>query len=129
MEGAYDVLLGSEKMGTVLVKRQGLYWQFDCRCRLSGDVMYDLVVSVGKARMKLGLLIPNNGYFILSVKVPAKRLGQGIPQFFLQSRHTQMKGHFVPVDPDEPFRYLHRLESAYLAVCNSQIGLVMEAEK
>ena len=39
MEGIYDVMLADETVGTVEVTKQGLYYRFDCRCRLSGTVI------------------------------------------------------------------------------------------
>ena len=129
MEGTYDVKLGPEKLGTVTVTRQGLYWQFLCRCSLSGEVMYDLTIRVGEVQEKLGLLTPENGSFCLRAKLPVKRVGQGSPQFFLQPRHAQVQGLFVPVRPEEPFAYIRRLEQAYLAVQNRQIGVMLQEEK
>lgn len=123
MEGTYDVMLGLQRMGKVSVRKQGLYWQFDCQCDLSGEVMYDLAVMAGERQVKLGLLTPVNGCFCLYTKLPIKRLGQGSPKFSLQPRHAQMKGQFVPIHPDEPFRYLSRLENAYLAKQEGQFGI------
>ena len=123
MEGTYDVMLGSQKKGSVTVIKQGLYWLFDCRCDLSGEVMYDLVIRVGDQQVKLGLLTPGNGIFCLYKKLPIKRLGQGSPVFSLQPRHPKACGQFIPIHPDEPFQYLSRLENAYLKKQGSQIGI------
>ncbi len=129
MEGNYEVMLGNKPMGNVKVSRQGLYWQFDCRCVLSGEVMYDLAVTTEDGQVRLGLLTPNGGGFHLKTKLPMKRLGQGSPTFTLHPRHPQLRGHFVAVKPEEPFAYLRQLESAYLARQNGQIGLVWQDEK
>ena len=129
MVGTYDVLLGGEPMGRVTVRKQGLYWQFDCQCNLSGEVMFDLIACVGQQREKLGLLTPEPGKYALRTKLPAKRLGEGTMSFLLQPRHSGMKDRFVPVRPDEPFAYIHRLEVAYLANCNGQVGIVLPSEK
>ena len=125
MEDTYDVKLGSQIMGTVTVKKQGLYWLFDCRCDLSGEVMYDLAIMVGEYQVKLGLMTPGNGCFCLCTKLPIKRLGQGSPMFSLQPRHAQMKDNIIPVKPDEPFCYLSRLENAYLAKLEGKPGIAL----
>lgn len=91
--------------------------------------MYDLVVNAGDCQVKLGLLTPGNGCFWLCTKLPMKRLGQGSPVFSLHPRHAKLKDEFVPVHPDEPFRYLARLENAFLARQNSQIGLFLQDKK
>ena len=128
MEGTYDVMLGSEKMGTVTVSRQGLYWHFFCSCVLSGEVMYDLVVRLDGRQEKLGLLSPAAGKFELRTKIAAKKLGEGSPVFILRARHSAPDGLFVPVRPEEPFAYLSRLQSAYLRMQEQQIGIVLPDE-
>ena len=125
----YDVVLGGQPMGRVTVRKQGLYLQFDCQCNLSGEVMFDLIACVGQQREKLGLLTPELGKYTLRTKLPAKRLREGALSFLLQPRHSSMKDRFVPVRPDEPFAYIHRLEDAYLAICDGQVGIVLPAEK
>ena len=129
MEGTYDVMLGSQKMGTVSVGRQGLYWQFCCRCDLSGEVMYYLTVHVGSSTEKLGLLTPLDGRFGLNTKLAVKRLEQGSPVFVLQPRRSGLSGQFIPVYPEEPFAYLTRLHEAYLATQNQQMGILLPEEK
>ena len=51
----YGVYFGKEQVGKVQVQRQGLYYRFTCRCRISGDVMCRLWVSSGEKRENLGL--------------------------------------------------------------------------
>ena len=129
MEGTYDVMLGSQKMGTVTVRQQGLYWSFSCRCALSGEVMYYLMVTVGDSRERLGLLTPVEGKFGLDTKLPIKRLPQGSPAFFLQAKRGGHNGQFVAVRPEEPFAYLHRLTDAYLTTQNQQMGIFLPEEE
>ena len=129
MEGTYEVCLGSMPMGTVHVSRQGLYWHFDCRCSLHSDTMQELILHIGQQTHNLGLLTPESGTFCLRTKLAAKKIGQGTPKFCLQPRHAPMEGIFVPLHPQEPFRYLHRLEQTYLARRGEEVGLVLPAEK
>ena len=129
MEGTYDVIMAGEDIGTVAVKSQGLYYVFECSCRLTGEVMCDLVMRIGDSCVKLGLLTPQNGRFDLNVRLPKKRAVQGIPVFSLQPHHSKTDEHFVSVSPEEPFHYLSRLEKAYLARKDGQIGLIIDQEK
>ena len=129
MEGTYDVLLGTQKMGNVVVSRQGLYWHFCCRCDLSGEVMYYLTVQIDRQCERLGLLIPVDGMFGLNTQLPVKRLEQGSPTFFLQARRSASCGQFIPVRMEEPFAYLTRLQEAYLATQNQQMGIILPEEK
>ncbi len=126
MEGTYDVKLGSQMIGSVAVKKHGLYWIFDCHCTLSGEVMYDLMITAEDRQEKLGLLTPANGSFELRTRIAAKRLGQASPVFTLKPRHNFLDDNFIPIRPEEPFCYLSRLENAHLARKTGQIGIVLK---
>ena len=125
MEGTYDVLLGNQKMGSATLTVQGLYLQIACKCPLSGDVMYDLILSIDDQKHKLGLLIPEDGSFTIRKKIPAKQIGQGRLQFTLKARHASIMGQFFPVKPDEPFAYINRIENAYVASRDGELGLIL----
>ena len=129
MEGTYDVMMAGDNKGTVAVKSHGLYYVFECSCRLTGEVMCDLIMRIGDSCVKLGLLTPQNGRFSLNAKLPKKRLGHGMPVFSLQPRHCKTDEQFVPIYPEEPFHYLSRLEKAYLVRKDGQIGLLIDQEK
>ena len=87
--------------------------------------MQELMLRREDGIYKLGLLTPVNGSFTLRTKVAVKNLGQGSPVFFLRPRHESVNGTFVPLRPEEPFRYLHRLQQAHLARQGSQIGMFL----
>lgn len=128
MTGTYDILLGGQPVGEASVTQQGLYLCFDCRCRISGEVMYKLTVTCGGHTESLGLLIPSGKDFALSTRIPAKRLGQGTPEFRAVPRHSEMKGKFIPVYPDEPFSYISRLHTAFLEKRGGQLGVVISED-
>ena len=128
MEGTYDVMLGSEKRGTVTVTGRGLYWEISCRCRLHSEVMQELVARIGEKRVKLGLLVPEDGIYCLKTRIPKKEIPK-FEGFTLQPRHERVEEAFYPLKPEEPFAYLHRLEDAYLASRGSQMGLVLREKK
>ncbi len=110
-------------MGSVRVQRQGLYYQFSCKCQyLEG--LYSLMLD----QQKLGLMVLSQGQLVLSTRLPVKRFEQGSGRFSLQPRHTKMPGTFVPLHPAEPFSYLRRLENAYLTLRDGQIGVMLSGE-
>lgn len=129
MEGTYNVYQGEESLGKVHVQKQGLYYRFFCRCKFSGQVMYDLQLNWDDGKALLGLLTPMDGQFGLEVKVPVKRVGQHNWRFSLRPHHSAVGGQFVPIYPDEPFSYLSHLERAYLSVQSGQVGIVLENKK
>ena len=129
MEGTYDVTLGAVTIGNVLVMKQGLYYRFECSCKLSGEVMYDLFLEADDHKMKLGLLMPSNGSFSLRTCLPIKHMGHGETIFYLKPRHAPIKEKIYPVRSDEPFQYLRALENMYLRKINGEIGLALQEKK
>lgn len=128
MEGLYDIRLGNDRIGQAKVTKQGLYYFFDCRCDLTGRVLYKLVVVCGDQTEDLGICIPRGSQFGLETKLPVKRFGSAEPVFRVMPRHETVSGRFIPLHPEEPFGYLSRLEKAYLAVKNGQVGVVLPNE-
>jgi hypothetical protein len=126
MEGTYPILLGGEVQGQALVNRQGLYCCITCRCRLSGEVMYKVILRCGDHQEDLGILVPQNGGFCLQKRIPAKLLTGGELSFLAVPKHKPLAGKFVPLSPETPFPYLTKLENAYLARQNGQTGIVIQ---
>lgn len=125
MDGTYEIMLGGESVGQAVVRRQGLYYRFSCRCDLSGEVIYRITVTCGGKSESLGIPVPKDGQFHLDTKLAASRLGEGEPKFAAVPRRPDLGGMFVPISPEEPFRYLHRLENAFLARKDGQLGIVI----
>ena len=125
MDGTYEIMLGGESVGQAVVRRQGLYYRFSCRCDLSGEVIYRITVTCGGKSESLGIPVPKNGEFYLDTRLAASRLGEGEPKFAAVPRRPDLGGMFAPISPEEPFRYLHRLENAFLARKDGQVGIVI----
>ena len=126
MEKTYGVRLGEQERGKVQVLRQGLYYRFICRCRLSGEVMCRLMVSCGEHQENLGVLIPMEDGFGLDTKLPVKRLGEGEMEISLHPKHEAGEGKFIPIYPEEPFSYLEKLKDAYLVCKGSEVGILVQ---
>lgn len=121
MVGNYDVYLGDRTVGTVDVEKQGLYYRFSCRCDCGGKEMHRLLLRSGGKETDLGLCVPVAGGFGTEKRLPVKQCGTGTPEFFLRPRG----GKFIPISPEEPFRYIHRLESAFLERRGEVLGIVI----
>lgn len=125
MEECYDILLAEQPIGTAFVKREGLYYSFRCCCRLSGQVIYKLIVTCAEKQESLGICVPRGKDFGLETRLPVKRLGEGKLSFYAVPRHTELKGRFVPIRAEEPFAYIDKLQKAHLEIRGSQIGIVL----
>ena len=126
MEGTYAVTVSGQQTGKVSVQRQGLYYLFSCRCRLAGDIIYRLVVTCGTVRESLGILVPQEGSFVLNTKLPAKKLGEGELSFRLIPKREELRKTFVPISPEEPFAYIARLKQSFLVIQNGQAGICID---
>ena len=126
MEGTYPILLGGESVGQANVEKRGLYYHFSCTCDLSGEVIYRITVQTGEKTESLGIPVPEEDHFMLNAKLPVSRIGEGDVVFRAVPRHAQLREDFVPLSPDSPFPYLHRLQNAYLERRNGQLGVVLK---
>ena len=119
----FGVYFGDKRIGTARVERQGLYYHVSCRCELSGEGMYRLEVSGGEKLVDLGILVPEEKGFGLRTRFPVSRIGEGELRFALIPRHDKLEGRrFVPICPEEPFRYLERLKDAFLETQEGRKG-------
>ena len=126
MNGTYTIDLGGETIGQAVITRENLYYRISCRCRLSGEVMYKVILKCGDTQEDLGILVPQNGAFCLAKQLPVKRLTGNTVSFSAVPHHQPLEGKFVPLSPETPFSYLTKLENAYLARQNGQIGIVIQ---
>ena len=129
MDGTYEILLGTKPVGSMTVCRQGLYYHFSGRCRLSGEGVCRLQLICGDLQENLGVLIPVDGAFGLEKKLPVRRFSAGIPQFQVLPNHRRTGEKFVPIYPEEPVAYMTRLKDAFLENRNGQVGIVFKDDR
>ena len=117
--------MGGEPVGQARVVRQGLYYCFSCRCRVSGEVICRVSVSCGARTENLGVLVPMGSEFGLEKKLAVKKLGRGPLRFRAGPKHSEEMERFVPVRPEEPFAYISKLQNAFLEIRNEELGVVL----
>lgn len=84
----FEIRQGERAVGWARVVKQGLYYHFSCRCRLTGEVMHRISVRCGDREEDLGVCVPMDGQFGLEKRVPCKRFPDGKMEFFF---HRIMK--------------------------------------
>ena len=89
-------------------------------------MIFRVIVVWEDKEENLGILVPEGGWFQLNVRIPAVKAGKGRPVFRIVPRRGTADDRFVPISPETPFAYLHRLEDAYLQVRNGQMGIVLK---
>lgn len=122
----YEICLGKEVVGHAYVSRQGLYYCFRCSCELQSEIICRVTVSCGGHHENLGILVPEGNRYKLTKKIPVKRLGQGIFQFQITPKHQKTYGKYISVYPEEPFRYIQKLQNAYLQHRGGSTGIVIQ---
>lgn len=119
----YGVVFGGTEIGRASVVREKLYYRIACSCALTDNRIHRLEVSCGDRSADLGILVPENGVFVLSTRIPVNRIGEGEMRFAVIEKESAVKaGRFVPIKPEEPFRYLSRLKNAFLEIREGQKG-------
>jgi hypothetical protein len=103
-------------VGTVELKREGLYYFLSCRCRLCDGEIHRLYAE-GE---KIGVLIPDRGELVLETKVAAKRLKEGCA-FSLDGKPE----NFILICPGEVFPHLDKLRSSKLVFRDGEPGIIL----
>lgn len=124
----YEIMLGDKSVGKAGVSREGLYYRIRCRCTLNGDRLCRVLARCADREESLGILVPQDGSFCLETRIPVKKIGVGKLSFSLVPKHRSMEGIFVPLCPEEPFRYISQLKDAYLERRNGNVGILIRKD-
>lgn len=125
MEGIYDISFDGQAVGTAKISREGLYYRFDCECRLKKKELFKICISCGDENFILGTPIPEGQQFQLHTKLPIKRFSGQAPCFFITGNKEENAEAFIPVHPDAPFLYLKELKNAVFCIQDGVSGIVI----
>lgn len=117
MNRIHEVVMAGQTVGTVELKREGLYYVVSCRCERLDHGIHRLYAD-GE---KIGVLIPENGELVLNTKIAVKRLKPGCA-FSLDEKPE----FFVPIRPGETFAHLDRLRDGHLGFRMGEPGLMLK---
>ena len=91
--------------------------------------MYRITVTCGDKTENLGIPVPDRNDFRLSAKLPVSRFKKDTPVFQAVPRNPQnLQGHWMPISPETPFAYIHRLQNAVLERRDGQMGILISEE-
>ena len=126
MEGTYRIHSGGQAVGTVKVSREGLYYRFECECRLEKMEICKIGAVCGEEQIVLGTPIPEGQILRLRTKLPIKRFPGETPNFYILGNRIEEFKKFVPVDENKPFLYLRDLKNAVFCIQNGISGIVIK---
>ncbi len=125
MEGLYDIHFGGQTAGTAKVSKEGLYYRFDCQCRLAKKEIFKICIACGEDLTILGTPLPDGDTFNLRTRLPAKRFAGKTLRFFIEDDQEKRLENFIPVKPDEPLLQLKDLKNAVFCVRNGVRGIII----
>lgn len=123
MEGNYPVSMRGNPVGSVTVRKQGLYYHILCCCDIPDGEVCRLMLRCEHNTHKIGVLIPGKTGFTLEKRIPVKNLSIKEPEFFIAPQQDLENRIFVPIRAEEPFAYLSRLNDAFLGYQDDKIGV------
>ncbi len=109
-----EVTYLGQPVGSVEVKREGLYCRILCRCENCGEML-----RLYAGEEKLGLMMPCGGVLELQTRVAAKRIVEGCT-FTLRGQED-----FIPIQAGEPFVHLRQIKASKLTIRNGKMGIVL----
>ena len=118
----FDITFHGVIVGNANVEKNGLYYQFQCRCKLDDDAIYRIKVSDGIHDRMLGVCIPDGMDFILKKKVPLK-LFSGNSFIFTVYKSEKC---LIPVKSGVVFPHIDKLEAARLQIVNGQAYILID---
>lgn len=83
MVGFYEVTYEDAPIGKAELRRNGLYGQISCRCKIPDSKLYRIIAAWAEGWLNLGIPVPDVDGFVLKKSVPMKRLGKDKLRFVL----------------------------------------------
>lgn len=104
-------------VGSAQIQQEGMYYRICCTCKIPKDGIHRIIVSDGENEVDLGICVPSGEKFMLTSRIPMKRLKGESRTFQLvkqgESRTNAEEKREVPVAAGKPFPNLDELENAY----------------
>ena len=126
MIGNHRILFGDGQVGVANVVREGMFYKISCKCDVDQDLPAHVEALWQEQKIDLGLCVRMDSEMGLITRIHVNKVPQYIPLFRVAIKQRKEKGCFVPIHPEEPFRYLQRLNSAWLAKEGEELGIMLQ---
>lgn len=123
MNKIFEIKMDGQRIGEVEMKKEGLYYRFQCRCQLVQPNICTITLFSNGKEHKLGICVPTGNDFCLNTRIPIKYIGEGPFAFFATVKSSAEQERFCPIDPAKGFSELALLENARLCMRNNQLGV------
>lgn len=122
MQSEYNIYFQDDSVGKATITLQGLYYCMSGFCYLEKGHIYELVLLEKNVKKSLGVLVPENGRFIFSKKIPMKSIQEDI-SFCVIVRSNASVENFYAVKENKVFPYIDRLENAIMKSNEGEVGV------
>lgn len=110
-----DIMYDNNAVGTANIRKEGLYYRFDCHCDFQVPGLHRLYAQCENRTVDLGICIPRGDSFGLSTTIPVSRLGKNKITVFAGSKNGLIQEKVIPIDQAKPFSRLEDIDYAILS--------------
>ena len=126
MSVQYDVYYRDDKIGTLKMEKENLYYRIQCSCNIPGNDIYRLVAIGGKDAKDLGICVPDNQKLVLTKYVPVKEFFPENVRFLLRKHSKEEPEQIIPVHQNQSFLQIRLLHKAKWKCCGDITGIIIE---
>lgn len=106
----YKLSFLDKVIGSVSVKENGLYTEFECLCKLPIGKLLRVTADYSDKSVNLGICLWENNHYRCLRKLPTKILGDGQPEFrVVEAAKGAPSCDYSIVDAQKPFAEIQRL--------------------
>jgi len=124
----YDIYLGQDIIGKARVKAEGMFFRFECQCRIPSESIHYAIVQCGEKEFNLGVCIPEGNSYLAYKRIPIKEFKNEELRFFVQEKKEKNTVR-VSVNPQKPFAYLQHLDHAKLDFSDENPQILLDDPK
>lgn len=111
MNTEHSVYLNNMPVGSVVLKKVGAYYSYQCICSLTGKEIYRIWLVNRNVQINLGVCAPMGNIYETHGKFPVKQLGEE-PVFVALPIKNTCKSYIIEIE--KPVLHLEDLENSKL---------------
>ena len=125
MDQAFDITLQGEKVGQMLMKRQGTYYLLVGLFDVPQNERYQLNLRCGKETYCLGICVPYGNQMGVRTRIRVSDIDERNPVFYITRKTDTAEVEFKHVNSGAPFGYVHHLTKGFFSARKGEQGIVI----